>query len=122
MNAMKTKFTDESRHQLLKKLKHQSRTPGGRIWRRLYEELQASRRNRLTVNVGELQQHHVRGQILVVPGKVLSEGVIEDKLQVAAYSFSSQAREKIQAKGGKCLSLEELIEENPTGTKVRLIA
>ncbi|MDO8056838.1 MAG: 50S ribosomal protein L18e [Candidatus Hermodarchaeota archaeon] len=119
---MKTKFTDESRHQLLKKLKHQSRTPGGRIWRRLYEELQASRRNRLTVNVGELQQHHVRGQILVVPGKVLSEGVIEDKLQVAAYSFSSQAREKIQAKGGKCLSLEELIEENPTGTKVRLIA
>jgi len=30
--------------------------------------------------------------------------------------------EKIQAKGGKCLSLEELMEENPTGTKVTLIA
>jgi large subunit ribosomal protein L18e len=73
------------------------------------------------VNIGELQAHHARGQILVVPGKVLSEGVVEDKLKVAAYSFSSQAREKIQSKGGTCLSLEELMEENPTGTKVRLI-
>lgn len=118
---MKTKSTDETRQQLLRKLKRQSRTPGGRIWRRLYEELQASRRNRRTVNIGELQQYHARGHVLVVPGKVLSEGIVEDKLKVAAYSFSSQAREKIQAKGGQCLSIEELIEENPTGTKVRII-
>jgi large subunit ribosomal protein L18e len=118
---MKTKSTDETRHQLLKKLKHQSRNPGGRIWRRLYEELQASRRDRLTVNIGDLQRHHTSGQILVVAGKVLSEGIIEDKLQVAAYSFSSQARAKILAKGGKCLSIEELMEQNPTGTKVRII-
>ena len=121
VNTMKTKSTDETRHQLLKKLKHQSRTPGGRVWRRLYDELQTPRRNRVTVNIGDLQRHHARGQILVVPGKVLSEGIIEDKLQVAAYSFSSQAREKIQAKGGMCLSIEELMEQNPTGTKVRII-
>ncbi|MFX0169853.1 MAG: 50S ribosomal protein L18e [Candidatus Hodarchaeota archaeon] len=119
---MKTKSTDEIRRQLLIKLKRQSRNPGGRVWRRLYEELQTSRRKRVAVNLGDLQRHYLRGQILVVPGKVLSEGVVEDKLQVAAFSFSSQARVKIEAKGGNCLSLEELMEQNPTGTKVRLVS
>jgi large subunit ribosomal protein L18e len=103
-------------------LKRQSRNPGGRIWRALYDYLQTARRNRVIVNIGDLQQKFATGRIMVVPGKVLSDGAIEDKLQVAAYTFSEKARIKIQAKGGKCLSLEELMEQNPTGKNVMLIA
>ena len=58
---------------------------------------------------------------MVVPGKVLSDGVVADKLQVAAFTFSSQARAKIEAQGGKCFTLEELMENNPTGKNVKLI-
>lgn len=119
---MKTKSTDETRRQLLIALKRQSRNPGGRIWRALYDHLQTTRRNRVVVNIGDLQQKFTKGRIMVVPGKVLSDGVIEDKLQVAAYTFSDKARMKIQAKGGKCLSLVELMEQNPTGKDVMLIA
>jgi large subunit ribosomal protein L18e len=69
----------------------------------------------------DLQRHYEKGYTMVVPGKVLSEGIVTDKLQVAALSFSSMARTKIGAVGGKCLSLEQLMEKNPSGTKVKLI-
>lgn len=118
---MKTKSPDETRRRLIIKLKRQSRNPGGRIWRTLYEDLQTARRNRVTVNIGDLQRRFTKGQVMVVPGKVLSDGVVEDKLQVAAYAFSSQARAKIEAQGGKCFTLEELMENNPTGKNVKLI-
>ncbi len=119
---MKSKTTDEMRQQLIIKLKRQSRNPGGRIWRDLYEDLQTPRRSRTTINVGDLQQHHTRGQILVVPGKVLGDGVIETKLNVAAVDFSVQARAKIEDKGGKCLTIEELMEQNPTGKNTQIIS
>ena len=119
---MCAKITDETRQRLLIALKRQSRNPGGRIWRTLYERLQASRRNRVTVNLGDLQSHHTKGRIMVVPGKVLGDGIIEDKLQVAAFTFSENARQKIEAQGGKCLTLEELMEVNPTGKDLMLIA
>ncbi|MFX1564976.1 MAG: 50S ribosomal protein L18e [Promethearchaeota archaeon] len=119
---MKSKTSDEIRKQLIIKVKRQSRNPGGRIWRTLYEDLQAARRARITVNVGDLQRHHSRGQILVVPGKVLGDGVIENKLDIAAFSFSAQARTKIESKGGKCLTIEELMEKNPTGKNARIIS
>lgn len=119
---MKSKTTDVTRQQLIIKLKRQSRNPGGRIWRTLYEDLQSARRTRVTVNVADLQRHHSRGQFMVVPGKVLGDGVIEDKVNVAAFSFSEQARTKIEGKGGQCLTIEELMEKNPTGKNARIIS
>ncbi|MFX1319013.1 MAG: 50S ribosomal protein L18e [Promethearchaeota archaeon] len=119
---MKSKTTDEKRRQLIIKLKRQSRNPGGRIWRDLYEDLQTPRRNRVTKNVGDLQQHHTRGQVMVVPGKVLGDGVIEAKLNVAAVDFSEQARAKIEGNGGKCLTIEEFMEQNPTGKNAQIIS
>ncbi len=119
---MKTESTNVKRTKLILQLKRQSRNPGGRVWRVLYEQLQAARRKRLAVNVGDLQQHFIKGRIMVVPGKVLADGVIEDKLQVAAFTFSSQARRKIEAQGGKCLTFTELMEKNPTGKDLVLIS
>lgn len=119
---MNLKTTDETRQQLIIKLKRQSRNPGGRIWRTLYKDLQSARRKRITVNVSDLQRYHSRGYTMVVPGKVLGDGVIEDKLNVAAVSFSEQARTKIEGKGGQCLTIEELMEKNPTGKNARIIS
>jgi len=55
-----------------------------------------------------------------VPGKVLGTGELNKKITVAAYTFSEQAVQKINAKG-KCLSIKELVEKNPKGNKVRIM-
>jgi large subunit ribosomal protein L18e len=119
---LKSKTTDETRQQLIIKLKRQSRDPGGRIWRTLYDDLQSARRIRVTVNVGDLQRHHKRGRVMVVPGKVLGDGIIVDKLSVAAVAFSAQARTKIEGKGGQCLTIDEFMEKNPTGKNSLIIS
>jgi len=122
VKQVKSKTTDETRQKLIIKLKRQSRHPGGRIWHTLYDDLQSARRARVTVNVGDLQRNYTRGHVMVVPGKVLGDGIIEDKFDVAAVSFSAQARAKIESKGGQCLTLEEFMEKNPTGKNARIIS
>jgi large subunit ribosomal protein L18e len=52
---------------------------------------------------------------------LLGSGDISGKPIVAAYSFSTGARDKIEAAGGKVLSLGELMEQNPSGTGVFIL-
>jgi large subunit ribosomal protein L18e len=40
---------------------------------------------------------------------------------VIALSFSKRAEEKIDAAGGKCLGISEILDENPKGNKIRII-
>jgi large subunit ribosomal protein L18e len=119
---MQAKTPNEHRQRLLIALKRQSRNPGGRVWRALQEHLLAPRRNHTAINLTALQRNFEKGRIMVVPGKVLANGVVVDKLQVAALAFSTKARVKIETRGGKCLSLEELMQTNPTGKDVKMVA
>ena len=54
-----------------------------------------------------------------------SEMCIRDRVSakhdVAAYSISAGAREKIEAAGGRVLSLAELMNENPKGSGVYIL-
>jgi large subunit ribosomal protein L18e len=119
---MQSKSPDESRQRLAIALKRQSRNPGGRVWRVLLDCLLGPRRNRTAVNLSALQRNFEKGRTMVVPGKVLANGAIEDKLQVAALAFSAKARAKIETRGGKCLSVEELMQVNPTGKDLKMVA
>ena len=44
-----------------------------------------------------------------------------DKPSVAAYSVSTGARSKIEAAGGRVLTIRELMDENPKGKGVRIL-
>ena len=68
-----------------------------------------------------LERHAGKGLVLVVPGKVLSVGEFSKRADVAAYSFSQRAAEKIAGAGGKVMTLEELLESNPKGQKAKMV-
>jgi large subunit ribosomal protein L18e len=68
----------------------------------------ASRSRRAEVNVGEIAAHTKNGETVAVPGKVLGGGSISHSVTVAALSFSSEARAKIEKAGGKAMPLTEL--------------
>ena len=70
---------------------------------------------------GKLTEYEaVDGEIIVVPGKVLSMGDLTKKITVAAYQFSENAEEKINAVG-KAISIRQLMKENPKGKRIRII-
>ncbi len=110
---------------LLRKLIEELRTRGYNekipFLIKLAEELSRQRRRKVEVNVAKLQRICKEGETVVIPGKLLGYGVLTKPLNVAAWKFSKQAEEKVKAAGGKVLTIEEVIAQNPRGSGVRII-
>mgnify|MGYP001559322002 CR=1 FL=1 len=92
-----------------------------RIWQRVAYDLSKSTRQRRIVNIYKLDKFANEGETVVVPGKILSVGELSKKLDVAAFSFSEEAKKKIINAKGKVLSIHELLQKNPKGNKVRIL-
>jgi large subunit ribosomal protein L18e len=114
-------FKDTGRLELIRRLEDASRQGGSGIWSAVASELSKVRRNRREVNVHRISKHTGDGDVVVVPGKVLGDGVMGHKVEVAAYRFTAQAERKIKDAGGRTMSILELVEKNPKGGKIKLM-
>jgi len=92
-----------------------------RIWRDASSMLSSPASTWVEVNLGRLSRVAADGGAVFVPGKVLGTGVLERKVTVGAFSFSAQARSKIEASGGLALSVEQFLKKYPKGSGVRLV-
>lgn len=92
------------------------------IWLRTCVLLKKPARQRTEVNLNRLNSVAIEGDVLLVPGKVLGIGKITKKFKVAAFRFSKSALVKLQKAGIEALTIASLMQANPKGTKVRLIA
>ncbi len=92
------------------------------IWKDIAERLAGPKRLYAEVNVSKIQRYAGDGETIVVPGKVLGGGRITKAVTVAALSFSETAKKKIIEAGGRCLTIKELVEQNPSGSGVRIMA
>ncbi len=106
---------------LIQELKKKSYENDAPIWRDIAIRLEKPLRNWAEVNLDKIERYINDGEIALIPGKVLSSGVLTKKVSVAAWSFSEKAREKIESIGGKCLSIDELVKINPKGKGVRIL-
>jgi len=106
---------------LIGDLKDQSRLTGSALWRDVAMRLESSRSNWAEPNLSRLSRHAVNEDTVLVPGKLLGSGDVLGKPSVAAYSVSAGARSKIEAAGGRVLTIRELMDENPKGKGVRIL-
>lgn len=90
------------------------------IWKKVAELLSKPTRKRIEVNVSKFNK--IKGDTFVVPGVVLGGGRVTRPITVAAYRFTPSAKKKIEEAGGKAISIEELIEMNPKGSNVVIVA
>ncbi len=119
---MKRNFkTDPNLVALIFDLKATNRENGAAIWRDIAKRLEKPKRNWAEVNLSNLERNTKDGETILVPGKVLAAGSLDKKLTVAAYSFSERALAEIEGAGGKGMTIRELMEENPKGSKVRIM-
>ena len=105
---------------LISELKQKSLAEGIKLWKRIANDLEKPSRQRRSVNIYKINQFAKDGETVVVPGKVLSVGQLTKKLNVAAFTFSKEAEQKIN-KVGKTLTVKQLLDENPKGKKVRIL-
>ncbi|MCS7097124.1 MAG: 50S ribosomal protein L18e [Candidatus Methanomethylicia archaeon] len=102
-------------------LKKKSIENNAKIWRDIANKLSAPRRMRIAVNVGKINRCTSKGDVVIVPGKVLGAGEIDHPVTVAAFSFSKSAYEKITKANGKCISIIDLVNLNPKGSGIKII-
>ncbi len=112
---------NEHLQQLILRLKKSAAENNTPLWKRVAQDLERPNRNRRAVNLSRLNRYTKEGELVLVPGKVLGSGTLGHKLTIAAWSFSGQAKEKVQAAKGEALTIDELLSKNPKGNKVRLM-
>ena len=112
--------TNEQLIQLVKDLKKLSIEKKAGLWKRIALDLEKSTRARRVVNLYKLDKNMKDSETAVVPGKVLGVGEIDKKVTVAAYSFSAQAKDKIN-KVGKAITIPELMKLDVKPSEVRII-
>lgn len=106
---------------LIAALKDGARQNEVAIWRDVATRLEKPGRNYAQVNLSKINRYAKDGETVLVAGKVLGSGSLEKAITVAAYNFSATAMEKITDLGGKCLTIEQILQENPKGSGIRIL-
>ena len=111
--------TKKSTRRLIVGLEKMGKKSKQGLWFTLAETLGKPRRMAKQVNLWKLSQMGkvYKNAVFVVPGKVLSAGEVEGKLDVAAFAFSKGAMDKIRAAKGRAMTLEELLETKPKASE-----
>ncbi len=91
------------------------------IWALASDLISKPSRTKVEVNLGRIARVARDGEAIFVPGKVLGSGAFQKKVTIGAFSFSAGAKSKIEASGGKALTVEEFVKEHPRGSGVRLV-
>lgn len=89
-------------------------------WLRVAKMLAYPRSLRVAVNLDEIDKESKEGDIVVVPGKVLSKGNISKKIKLACFAISKEAREKAKANKVDIVSIIKEVKENSEARAVKI--
>ena len=116
-----TKTTNPQLVELIGQLRKQSKEQDAPIWLDVADGLAKTRSQRVVVNISNVNRYTEKGDVVVVPGKILASGAIDHAVTVAAFEVSAPAKAKLEAAKAKYLTIQELMEKNPKGSKVKII-
>ncbi|MFH8080588.1 MAG: 50S ribosomal protein L18e [Candidatus Aenigmatarchaeota archaeon] len=102
----------------LKRSGHQLRSP---FLLAIAEKLNKPRRQRIEVNLADINRNSKDGDVIIVPGVVLGYGELNKKVTISAWKFSKPALEKIKKSNSTALSIQELVKLNPRGSGVKIM-
>ena len=92
-----------------------------KAWLEVAGILSSPRVKKINVNLDKINEEAKDGETIVIPGKVLSEGELNKKVKIIAFSFSGKAKEKILNAKGEVLNILDEIKKNPDAKNVRII-
>ena len=106
---------------LIHVLKKEANVNDAPIWKDIAVRLEKPSKNWPEVNLDRISKYTSEKETALIPGKVLSNGDLTKKVTIAAWSFSEKSQEKITKAGGKYMSIEELLKNNPKGKDIRIL-
>ncbi len=91
------------------------------FWKRIAEDLEKPTRQKVIVNLSRIDKNSKDNETVIIPGKVLGDGVIAKNVTVAAFNFSDSAKEKIMKAKGQIMTIEELMKKGMKLSEVRIL-
>ena len=107
--------------QMARELKKASVSNDAPIWAKLAEYATKPSVARRDVNLGRIGQLTREDDTVAFPGKVLGTGDIPHKITLFSFSVSKSAAQKVVDRGGRLISHQELVRENPPGRGIVLL-
>jgi len=92
-----------------------------RLWKRIAEDLEKPSRQRRVINLSKISLYADGKEQIIVPGKVLATGTIEQPITIAAYQFSKSAIEKLNESKSTFMSIKDIMEKNPKAKNLRIM-
>ena len=92
------------------------------IWKEVSKRLNKPRKNKVEVNLFRINKKTKSGDVIVVPGKILGTGDLDHKVTIATYNASESVRNKIENSktGSQIITIEDLLEQNPKGSNIKI--
>ena len=90
-------------------------------WLEIASILSGSTRNKIQINLDKIEKNSTPGDIIIIPGKVLSVGNLTKKVRVVALNFSEKAKEKLLKSNCEVVLLKNEIENNKEAKGVRIL-
>ena len=90
-------------------------------WIEVARILSGPRKNRINLNLNEVDKKIKNKETIVVPGKILSLGEITKKGIVVALDFSEKAKEKLLSSKCEISKIIDEIKKNPEAKNVEIL-
>jgi large subunit ribosomal protein L18e len=116
-----TRKTNPRIPQLIDSLKDMARSNDASIWRDMAKRLEKPGRNYAQVNLSKISRYSDENETVIIPGKVLGAGSLGHAVTIVALGFSTTAQEKIANAGGKFMTIEQMMDENPKGSNIKIL-
>ncbi|VVB60287.1 50S ribosomal protein L18e [uncultured archaeon] len=113
--------TNPLTQKLIVALQKQSRKEKAAIWADVADRLAKSTRRIPAVNLSKLERFCEKGDTILIPGKLLSQGAITKPVTIGAFKISAAGKHKVEKAGGKVMTIQELMKRNAKGSKVRIM-
>jgi large subunit ribosomal protein L18e len=119
--AKRTGPTNPLLKALIEDLKRKSIEKQSNFLKDIAEKLNKTRRQRVEVNIAHIERYANKNETVIIPGVVLGYGELSKPVTISAWKFTKPAKQKIEKSKGKAISIEELVDKNPRGTKVKIL-
>ncbi len=90
-------------------------------WGEVASVLSGSRKNQPNLNLEDIEKEVGDAEVIVVPGKVLSQGEVAKKFKIVALGFSEKAREKLLKADCEVSSMLDEIKKNPEAKGIKVL-
>ena len=90
-------------------------------WLAVASILSGPTKKRINANLEEIDKIAKDNEIIVVPGKVLSQGDITKKIKISAFNFSEKAKQKLLNSKIDFSYIISEVKSNPEGKNIKII-